>query len=176
VDALPWEPRIHPFLFFHRVKGLPMGLYALPRTEQAEQRLRLATRDEFIWEPVDGCPESLPLRLLLPLDLRKYVQGIACDQEIAAHGAVTVVLLADWQASIELGGFWYRRLFWEAGLLGQALYLEAEAAGVRATGIGCFLDDELHRLLGLGDQTFQALYLQAIGGPVLDGRLTGGPG
>jgi len=27
------------------------------------------------------------------------------------------------------------KLFWEAGLLGQVLYLEAEAAGVRGTGI-----------------------------------------
>ena len=35
----------------------------------------------------------------------------------------------------------YRRLFWECGLIGQVLYLEAEAAGVRGTGIGCFYDD-----------------------------------
>lgn len=35
----------------------------------------------------------------------------------------------------------YPRLFWETGVLGQVLYLEAHAAGLSATGIGCFFDD-----------------------------------
>ncbi len=43
----------------------------------------------------------------------------------------------------------YRHLFWESGVVGQALYLEAEAAGARATGIGCFYDDPVHDTLGL---------------------------
>lgn len=35
----------------------------------------------------------------------------------------------------------YPRLFWETGVLGQVLYLEAHAVGVSATGIGCYFDD-----------------------------------
>lgn len=35
----------------------------------------------------------------------------------------------------------YPRLFWETGVLGQVLYLEAHAVGLSATGIGCFFDD-----------------------------------
>ncbi|XP_074312593.1 uncharacterized protein LOC141648048 [Silene latifolia] len=35
----------------------------------------------------------------------------------------------------------YPRLFWETGVLGQVLYLEAHAVGNSATGIGCFFDD-----------------------------------
>lgn len=35
----------------------------------------------------------------------------------------------------------YPRLFWETGVLGQVLYLEAHAIGISATGIGCFFDD-----------------------------------
>jgi hypothetical protein len=35
----------------------------------------------------------------------------------------------------------YRHLFWETGLIGQVLYLEAEAHGVR--GIGGFFDDPI---------------------------------
>ncbi len=35
------------------------------------------------------------------------------------------------------------------GVIGQVLYLEAEAAGARATGIGCFYDDPVHDVLGL---------------------------
>jgi hypothetical protein len=57
-------------------------------------------------------------------------------------------------------------------MIGQALYLEAEAAGVRATGIGCFFDDEMHRLLGLEGKAWQSLYHFTVGGAVEDRRLT----
>ena len=62
-------------------------------------------------------------------------------------------------------------MFWETGLLGQILYLEAEAAGIRATGIGCFFDDALHRLLGLEGLGWQSLYHFTVGGPIEDRRL-----
>jgi hypothetical protein len=65
----------------------------------------------------------------------------------------------------------YRRLFWECGLIGQCLYLEAEAAGVRGTGIGCFFDDPVHELVGLTGNRWQSLYHFTIGGPVVDDRL-----
>jgi len=55
--------------------------------------------------------------------------------------------------------------------LGQALYLEAEAAGVRGTGIGCFFDDAVHDILGLSGDQFQSLYHFTVGGPVDDDRL-----
>ena len=77
----------------------------------------------------------------------------------------------------ERGAWWYRRLFWEAGVLGQALYLEAEAIGIRATGIGCYFDDLFHRLLGTGAaatqgaREFQDLYHFTVGGPVEDRRI-----
>ena len=66
----------------------------------------------------------------------------------------------------------YRALYWECGMLGQVLYLEAEAVGIRATGIGCFFDDEMHALLGLRGQAWQSLYHFTTGGPVDDARLT----
>ncbi len=69
------------------------------------------------------------------------------------------------------GAWWYRRLFWEAGVLGQVLYLEAEAAGLRGTGIGCFFDDAVHQALGLTDERWQSLYHFTIGGPIEDRRL-----
>ena len=56
-------------------------------------------------------------------------------------------------------------------MVGQVLYLEAEAAGMRGTGIGCFFDDALHRLLGLQGNPFQDLYHFTVGGPVEDTRL-----
>jgi hypothetical protein len=57
-------------------------------------------------------------------------------------------------------------------MLGHALYLEAEAAGIRATGIGCYFDDEMHALLGIKDHGWQSLYHFTMGGPVDDPRLS----
>jgi hypothetical protein len=57
-------------------------------------------------------------------------------------------------------------------MIGQVLYLEAEAAGVRATGIGCYFDDAMHQLLGLRDDRLQSFYHFTTGGPVEDPRLT----
>jgi hypothetical protein len=54
----------------------------------------------------------------------------------------------------------------------SGLYLEAEAAGVRATGIGCFFDDPVHQVMGFNDASFQSLYHFTTGGAVEDPRLT----
>ena len=81
-------------------------------------------------------------------------------------------MISDFEASLEADGPWaYRRLHWEAGLIGQMLYLEAEAAGLSATGIGCFFDAEMRDLLGLKSQDWQSLYHFTVGGAVEDERL-----
>jgi hypothetical protein len=81
-------------------------------------------------------------------------------------------MVAEFRDVICAGGPWfYRRLFWEAGVLGHVLYLEAEAAGVRGTGIGCYFDDAMHETLGLVGDQFQSLYHFSVGGPVDDPRL-----
>ncbi len=46
-------------------------------------------------------------------------------------------MLGEFRDSLANDGPWfYRALHWEAGLVGQTLYLESEAEGVRSTGIG----------------------------------------
>jgi hypothetical protein len=86
-------------------------------------------------------------------------------------------MIAEFDRSLdEYGPSFYRQLFWESGVVGQVLYLEAEAAGVRATGIGCFYDDPVHDVLGLTGHAFQSLYHFTIGVPVEDTRLTTEPG
>ena len=57
-------------------------------------------------------------------------------------------------------------------MLGQVLYLEAEAAGIRSTGIGCYFDDVFHDLLGIQTDAFQSLYHFTVGSPIEDLRLT----
>ncbi len=41
-----------------------------------------------------------------------------------------------WTRLVETALHRYRHLFWETGMVGQVLYLEAEAAGVRAISMG----------------------------------------
>lgn len=171
-DVLPWEPCAHPVLFVHRVAGLPPGLYALPRTPDAEAALRDAMRTDWVWETVPDCPAHLPLRLLLPFDTQRLAELVSCHQEIAADSAFSLGMLAEFDAALKRGPWWYRCLHWEAGVLGHVLYLEAEAAGVRGTGMGCFFDDEMHTLLGLRDDRFQTIYHFTVGGPVEDKRLS----
>ena len=81
--------------------------------------------------------------------------------------------LAEFEQPLKTYGSWfYRRLYWECGVIGQLLYLEAEAYGIQSTGIGCFFDDPVHELLGLRDRSYQSLYHFTVGGAVIDTRLT----
>jgi hypothetical protein len=171
-DALPWSPQLHAGIFVHRVTGLVPGLYLLERDPRIHDRLRASLRREFLWERPTDCPEHLRLYCLTQDDLRRASRVVSCHQEIAADGAFSLGMIADFSQPIQQNGaWWYRRLFWEAGVLGQVLYLEAEAAGVRSTGIGCYFDDAFHELLGLAGSEFQDLYHFTVGGPVEDRRL-----
>ena len=109
-------------------------------------------------------------------DVRDFARTLSCHQNIAADGAFSLGMLARFEPVLrERGAFAYRELFWEAGMIGQALYLAAEAAGVRGTGIGCYFDDVLHRALGLTGYDWQSLYHFTIGTPVEDLRLRTAP-
>jgi SagB-type dehydrogenase family enzyme len=174
-NALPWSPRVHLALFVHRVRDLAPGLYCLVRDPARREALRSSMRDDFDWERPDGCPPGLDLYRLAAGDARPAARQASCHQDIAADGCFSLGMLADFEGSLQQFGAWfYPRLFWECGVIGQALYLAAEAAGVRGTGIGCFFDDPVHRLLGLaaGDVSFQSLYHFTAGGPLEDWRLS----
>jgi hypothetical protein len=122
-------------------------------------------------ERVEGAPTHLPLYLLAEGDARDMARLVSCHQDIAADSCFALGFLAEFEAALAAGPWVYRELYWEAGLLGQILYLEAEAAGIRGTGIGCFFDDAIHRVLGIEDRSFQSLYHFTAGGPVEDPRL-----
>jgi SagB-type dehydrogenase family enzyme len=178
--ALPWRPAIHLALFIHRVADLTSGLYLLVRDTTQREPLQAVMNPEFVWRRPPGCPDGLDLSLLAEGDMRATAQGISCGQEIAANGIFAVGMLAQYaERLVQHGPWFYRQLHWEAGAIGQVLYLEAEVAGVRGTGIGCFFDDSMHALLGLPgyrtrdepDTRYQTLYHFTIGGPVDDPRL-----
>jgi hypothetical protein len=173
LDALPWAPAIHFALFVHRVEGIEPGLYALARDAAKLELLRASMHREFAWSRPPGCPETLALYLLQAGDARELASQVSCQQDIAGDGAFSLGMLAEYQSALVANGPWfYRRLYWEAGAIGQVLYLEAESAGVRATGIGCFYDDPVHEVYGLADLAFQSIYHFTVGGYVDDPRLT----
>jgi SagB-type dehydrogenase family enzyme len=178
-DALDWSPHVHLVLFVHRVDGLLPGVYAFLRDDGAQAGWRVAMREEFLWEPVAAEDSTEPngLFLLVPADARSTAMRLSCDQAIAADGFFSLAMVARLEESLtERGEPFYPRLFWECGVIGQVLYLEAEAAGGRGTGIGCFYDDPVHELLGLAGHRWQSLYHFSMGVPVEDTRLTTEPG
>jgi SagB-type dehydrogenase family enzyme len=181
-DAIDWRPHVHLLIFVHRVDGLVPGLYAFLRDPVVLDEWRAAMRPEVLWEPIRTADASHPagadhLFLLVPTDVSWVANRLSCDQDIAADGFFSLGMLARVESSLQERGEWfYRRLFWETGLIGQVLYLEAEAAGARATGIGCFYDDPVHEVVGLSGHEWQSLYHFSTGVPVDDGRLTSEPG
>jgi hypothetical protein len=108
--------------------------------------------------------------------VRGLASRVSCDQQIAGDGCFSLGMIARFESSIAEDGAWmYPRLFWETGVVGQVLYLEAEALGLRATGIGCFYDDAVHGVFGLRDRNWQSLYHFTIGGAVEDARIAREP-
>jgi SagB-type dehydrogenase family enzyme len=170
--ALPWSPCVHLAVFVHRVRGLAPGLYLLPRQPAAQERLRDAITGDFVWEEAAGGPAGFGLYRLQTGDFQEAARIVSCHQDIASDGAFSLGMLAEFEAPLAAHGAWfYKRLFWETGVIGQVLYLEAEAAGIRSTGIGCFFDDLMHGILVLRDRHFQSLYHFTVGGHVEDSRL-----
>ena len=172
-STLPWKPHIHLAIFVHRVDDLPPGLYFLVRDPSKRKALEIALTQADQWRRPCGCPEQLELYCLIEADLREPARQISCLQGIASDGCFSLGMIAEYEEPLELYGPWfYPRLFWEAGVIGQVLYLEAEAAGIRSTGIGCYFDDPMHELLGLKDRKYQDLYHFTVGGHIEDTRLT----
>jgi hypothetical protein len=169
-DAIDWPPHVHLALFVHRVRDMAPGLYAYLRDAAVLPEWKAAMRPEFLWERVYDADD---LFLLVPIDCRRAANRVSCDQEIAEDGFFSLGMLARFEAPLRECGEWmYRRLFWESGMIGQVLYLEAEAAGARSTGIGCFYDDPVHDILGLAGHAWQSLYHFSMGVHLEDARLT----
>lgn len=172
-SALPETDGLHPLLFVHRVDDLAPGLYALPRSAETRALLLGALDARFAW---DACPElslagGATLYRLASGDMRRTAGLLCCHQAIAAQGAVTFMLLGEWDGALDAQPWRYRWRHWEAGALGQVLYLNAEASGLRGTGIGCYFDPAVHEVLGLSDRRLQSFYHFTIGRPLLDARI-----
>jgi len=163
------EPSVHLFIFVHNVVELEPGLYVLVRNPDHRKQLEEHTSSDFRWEPVR---QDLPLYLLKPGNWRRNAMLLSCQQDIAGESAFSLGMVARFREVVEAEPYRYKQLFWETGMIGQVLYLQAEAYGLRGTGIGCFFDDPVHEILGFRDNTYQSLYHFTVGYPVEDARLT----
>jgi SagB-type dehydrogenase family enzyme len=134
-------------LYAHRIDGLAPGIYRH-------------------W------PESRELEMIRPGDQRAAAASLSLGQDLAGNACVAFSMIADIdRAARAHGDRGYRYVHFEAGAMGQRLYLGAEALGLGATGIGAFFDNEVHRYLGLLSGQEQVVYHFAIGYPVPDPRL-----
>jgi SagB-type dehydrogenase family enzyme len=171
-DLWPYDPSIHLLLFVHRVDGLTPGVYFLVRDPRKLELIQQSTSAELTWTKVLGSPDDLPLYWLLEGDAKRLATQVSCHQEIAGDSAFSFGMVAEFEAPLrKQGAWWYPRMYWESGILGQILYVEAEVHGLRATGIGCFFDDPVHEIIAIKGLTFQSLYHFTIGGAVEDPRL-----
>ena len=168
-DAQLIAPSTHLLLFAHNVIDLSPGLYFFLRAEQDLDELRRVSRKEFRWKTV---ATDFPLYLLAEGDYRQQAMMVSCHQDIAGFGAFSLGMIAKFKQPVSNHPYFYRHLFWETGMIGQVLYLEAEAHGLRGTGIGCFFDDAVHEIMGLHDNHYQSLYHFTVGKPIEDPRLT----
>jgi SagB-type dehydrogenase family enzyme len=138
---------VHLYLYVHRVEGLAPGVYRF-------------------W------PEHAELEKISEGDQRLVAAALSLGQDLAGNACVAFSMVGNFEnAASRYGDRGYRYVHFEAGAIGQRMYLAAEALGLGATGIGAFFDEQVNRYLGLAPRQGQVVYHFAIGYPITDPRL-----
>lgn len=166
-NSLAFGSFTHLLIFVNRVKDLLPGLYIFLRKPGEKEKFKDSIRPDFLWEKPRNCPSGLEFYMLMEETLYEFAAQLSCAQRKAADACFTACMLSEFEEPLNKFGAWiYPYLFWECGILGQLLYLEAEANGLRGCGIGCFFDDPLHETIGLKGLEYQDLYHFAVGYPL----------
>jgi len=135
------------YLYVHRVEGLTPGVYRY-------------------WQ------EHAELEKIKEGDQRLIAVALSLGQALAGNACLAFSMIGDFESAARIHGErGYRYVHFEAGAIGQRMYLASEALGLRATGIGAFLDERVNRYLDLSPELGQVVYHFAIGYPVPDPRL-----
>ncbi len=112
------------YLYVHRVQGCEPGVY---RWEKLSRKLEQLHRG----------------------NVERVAAFLSLEQALAGNACFAVSMIADLAGAARVfGNRGYRYVHFEAGAIGQKLYVGAEALGWNATGIGAFYDDDVHRYLG----------------------------
>lgn len=182
---------VHVVVMILRVKGLKPGVYLIPRNSEflklfmGETRLGRGKKSkssksaEMDVETLDASSAMLDrdwnqLVYLFPVDNMAQVSTRLCaEQSIGGLGVFTIILLAEFRHKLLVHGASHcRRLHYEAGAMGELLYLEAESEGLRANGMGCYFDNPLLELLALPrNHSFEPLYFLSVGDAFDDEKL-----
>jgi SagB-type dehydrogenase family enzyme len=104
----------------------------------------------------------------VPQDLRRAARAAALDQDVIGDAAVVFVLSiarAVFAADPDGAARGYRHAFIEAGLVGERVYLAAQALGLDACAVGAFYDDEAAALVGLDPAREWVVHFAALGVP-----------
>src|SRR5674476_170020 len=166
-NTLAFGSFTHLLLFVNRVKDFLPGLYIFLRKPAEKERFKAAIRPDFLWDKPENCPPGLDFYLLMEETFYDFAAQLSCGQRKAADACFTVCMLSEFEEPLNKFGSWiYPYLFWECGILGQLLYLEAEANGLKGCGIGCFFDEPLHEAIGLKGLEYQDLYHFVVGSPL----------
>lgn len=111
-------------------------------------------------------------RLLLPRrvpqDLRAAARAAALDQDVIGEAAVVFVLSIDRAtvaADADGAARGYRHAYIEAGLVGERIYLAAQARSLGVCAVGAFYDDEAAALVGLDPAREWVVHFAALGVP-----------
>ncbi|MEP7361990.1 MAG: SagB/ThcOx family dehydrogenase [Acidobacteriota bacterium] len=148
LTGMPASRFVSLFLYVHNVADLDRGVYRY-------------------W------PGTHTLETILPGDHRVAAAGLSLGQDLAGNCTVAFSMIADLERATDShGDRGYRYVHFEAGAIGQRLYLGAESFGWQATGIGAFYDDAVHQYLRLSPEQGQVIYHFAIGRAVHDPRLS----
>jgi len=112
------------YLYVHRVRDCEPGVY---RWDASNRRLEQLHR----------------------ANVERVAAYLSLEQALAGNACFAISMIVDLAKAAErFGNRGYRYVYFEAGAIGQRLYVGAEALGWNATGIGAFYDDDVHRYLG----------------------------
>jgi SagB-type dehydrogenase family enzyme len=116
------------YLYLHRVRDCEPGVY---RWDASKRRLVQLHR----------------------ANVERVAAYLSLEQALAGNACFAVSMIADLATAAErFGNRGYRYAHFEAGAIGQRLYVGAQALGFNATGIGAFYDDDVHRYLGFVEE------------------------
>ncbi len=141
---IPLSPFNSLIFFLHNIKNFPSGIYAYIQNKKHLEKLT-----SLGFENIKNIPykDNFPLYFLQEGNMRHLAGHLCCGQEIAHDGVLCTCIFTDIKEELENhNGYIYVPLHWEAGFIGQLLYLEAEIYNLRGTGIGCFFDDEIGKI------------------------------
>ena len=117
------------YLYVHRVQDCESGVYRWDRRARKLEQLHRG-------------------------NVERVAAYLSLEQALAGNACLAISMVADLAAAARaFGNRGYRYVHFEAGAIGQKLYLGAEALDWNATGIGAFYDDDVHRYLGFLEET-----------------------